>query len=133
MDDLRVSRSARSYRHPSSVSGAGQSVMCWRGLVARHVLPLFLSECSLFGAREVDCEWVGAHDNDIIILKALIVPNTARDKERQKNKKKEGKTESKKPSSKGLSICLSVYNFQLLHTFFVKKTQIFVNFYILIV
>lgn len=82
MDDLRVSWSARGYRHPSSVSGAGQSVMCWRGLVARRVLALFLSECSLFRAREVDCEWEGSHDNDIIILKALIVPNTARNKDR---------------------------------------------------
>lgn len=62
MDDLRVSWSARGYRHPSSVSDAGQSVMCWRGLVARRVLALFLSECSLFRAREVDCEWEGSHD-----------------------------------------------------------------------
>lgn len=84
MDDLRASRSARGCRHPSSVSGVEQSVMCWRGLVALHVLwLLFLSECS---EQERWTVKEGAHDNDIIILKALIVPNTARKRERQTNK-----------------------------------------------
>ncbi len=88
MDDLRVSRSARGYRHPSSVNDVEQSVMCWRGLVVLVLWVLFLSEC-LEQARWTVKE--GAHDNDIIILKALIVPNTARKREKQQQKWKGGR------------------------------------------
>lgn len=84
LDELRASQSARGCRHPLSVSGVEQSVMCWRVLVALHVLwLLFLSECS---EQERWTVKEGAHDNDIIILKALIVPNTARKREKTKNK-----------------------------------------------
>lgn len=61
------------------VSVTWSKLMWWRGLVVLVLWLLFLSEC-LEQARWTVKE--GAHDNDIITLKALIVPNTARKRER---------------------------------------------------
>ncbi len=116
IDDLKASRSARGCRHPSSVSGVEQSVMCWRGLVALHVLwLLFLSECS---EQERWTVKEGTHDNDIIILKALIVPNTARKRKTDKQKWKGGRELPLKASA-----CMAVLEFPMVFIYKLSKKE----------